>query len=103
MAEQDAQLLQILIRQVGQDRLVDPVLSENRLVLLEVKAPQPPSEVHADALFNVVHKIIARKAHSDQRFMTRSKADIGEGAANVRFPPKSRTLVEWVRTSALCQ
>ena len=50
MAEQDAQLLQILIRQVWEDRLVDRVLSENCLVLLETKAPQPPSEVHADAL-----------------------------------------------------
>ena len=46
MAEQDAQLLQVLIRQIRQNRIVDGVLAEYRLILLEAEAPQPSSEVH---------------------------------------------------------
>jgi hypothetical protein len=46
MTEQDAQLLQVLIRQIGKNAEIDPVLAECRLILFEAKAPQPFSEVH---------------------------------------------------------
>jgi hypothetical protein len=42
MAEQNAELLQVLIRQIGQDAEVYRVLTECSLVLIEAKAPQPP-------------------------------------------------------------
>ena len=41
MSEQDAQLLQILIRQIRQNRLIDRVVAECCLILFEAKAPQP--------------------------------------------------------------
>jgi hypothetical protein len=39
-------ILQILRRQVRQDRLIDLVLAECRLILFEAKAPQPSFDVH---------------------------------------------------------
>ena len=42
----DAKLLQILRRQLGQDRLIDVILAEHRLILSEADAPQPDPEVH---------------------------------------------------------
>jgi hypothetical protein len=39
MAEQDAELLQVLIGQIGQDAEVYRVLAESRLILSETKAP----------------------------------------------------------------
>jgi len=42
----DAKLLQILSRQVWQDRLVYLVFAEYRLVLPEAEAPQPDHDVH---------------------------------------------------------
>jgi hypothetical protein len=46
----DTQLLQILRSQFQEDRLVDLVLPERRLVAFEAKAPQPIHEVHDRAL-----------------------------------------------------
>ena len=40
----DAQVLQVLRRQVGQDLLADLILAECRLILFEAKPPQPNSE-----------------------------------------------------------
>jgi hypothetical protein len=45
-----AEILQVLCRQARQDRLVDRILAECRLILSEVKAPQPTSEVHIGSL-----------------------------------------------------
>jgi len=45
----DAKLLQVIRRQARQDRLVNLVLAECRLVSFETEAPQPASEVHARA------------------------------------------------------
>ena len=45
----DAKLLQVLRRQVRQDRFVNLVLAEDLLVLSEAKAPQPNHNVHNDA------------------------------------------------------
>jgi len=49
MAEQDAELLEVLIRQIGQDADVYRVLAECRLISIEAKASQPTPEVHDDA------------------------------------------------------
>ena len=46
----DAKLLQVVSRQVRQDRLVDVVLAEHSLVLSEAKAPQPDYNVHDGGL-----------------------------------------------------
>jgi hypothetical protein len=51
--EANAQILQVLRRQVRQDRVVDRVLAERRLMLFETEAPQPTSEVHDGALASV--------------------------------------------------
>ena len=45
----DAKLLQGLRRQAREDRFVNLVLAECRLVLSEAKAPQPNHNVHDDA------------------------------------------------------
>jgi len=45
-----AELLQVLIRQIGQDAEVYSVLTESGLVLLKAKAPQPTTKVHDGAL-----------------------------------------------------
>ena len=52
MAEQNAELFQVLIRQIGQDAEVYSVLAENGLVLFEAKAPQPASQIHDRAALN---------------------------------------------------
>ena len=44
-----AKLLQVLRRQARQDRFVNLVLAEDRLVLSEAKVPQPNHNVHDDA------------------------------------------------------
>ena len=45
----DAKLLQVLRRQVRQDRLVDLILAECSLILSEAEGPQPYAEVHDNA------------------------------------------------------
>ena len=45
----DTKILQILGRQARQDRVVDLILAECRLILFEAKAPQPTSDVHGGA------------------------------------------------------
>jgi hypothetical protein len=43
-----AKLLEVLRREVGQDRLVDLILAECCLILPEAQAPQPDHDVHMD-------------------------------------------------------
>ena len=45
----DAKLLQVLVRQARENRLVYVILAEDRLVLSEAKAPQPDHNVHEGA------------------------------------------------------
>ena len=45
----DAKLFQVLSREVREDRLVNVVLAEQRLILSEAKAPQPDHNVHDGA------------------------------------------------------
>ena len=44
----DAKVLQVVRREVGQDRLVYFVLAERSLVLPEAQAPQPNHDVHRE-------------------------------------------------------
>ena len=46
----DAKLLQGLVRQARENRLVYLILAERRLVLPETQAPQPDHNVHDGAL-----------------------------------------------------
>ena len=46
----DAQILQVVCRQGRQDRLVNLIFAECRLVPFEAKAPQPTPDVHHRAL-----------------------------------------------------
>src|SRR4029077_13625777 len=46
----DAKILQVLSRQPRQDRVVDLILAEGRLILFETKLPQPTSDVHGGTL-----------------------------------------------------
>src|SRR5260221_11252729 len=46
----DTQLFQVLRRQARQDRIVDRVLAECRLILFEAEAPQPTPDVHSGVL-----------------------------------------------------
>jgi hypothetical protein len=45
----DAEFPQVLRRQARQDRVVDLILAECRLMLFEAKPPQPTSDVHGGA------------------------------------------------------
>ena len=45
----DAKLLQVLVRQARENRLVYVILAEDRLVLAEAQAPQPDHDVHDGA------------------------------------------------------
>ena len=45
MAEQDAQLLQILIRQIGEDAEIDPVLAKRLRVLIQTDPAEPTIDV----------------------------------------------------------
>ena len=42
----DAKLLQVLVRQARENRLVYVIPAEDRLILPEAKAPQPDHNVH---------------------------------------------------------
>ena len=42
----DTKLLQVLVRQARENRLVYVILAEDRLVLREAQAPQPDHDVH---------------------------------------------------------
>src|SRR5262249_28816363 len=45
----DAKLLQVLVRQARENRLVDVILAECCLILPEAQAPQPDHDVHGFA------------------------------------------------------
>jgi hypothetical protein len=49
MAEQDAQLLQILIRQIGEDGEIDPVLAKRLRVLLQTDPAEPTVDVQVQS------------------------------------------------------
>src|SRR5215470_3320173 len=49
-AKRNTDLAEMILRQIVQNRIVDGVLAECRLILFEAKAPQPTSEVHRNAL-----------------------------------------------------
>ena len=48
----DTKLLQVLVRQARENRLVYVILAENRLVLAEAQAPQPDHDVHDGAPYS---------------------------------------------------
>ena len=56
----DAKLLEVLRRQVWEDRLVYLILAEYRLILSEAQAPQPDHNVHDGAYNRGVAHIICR-------------------------------------------
>jgi hypothetical protein len=47
--KENAEVLEVLRRQIGQDRLVYLVLAERRLILPEAQAPEPDHHVHDGA------------------------------------------------------
>jgi hypothetical protein len=55
-------LLQVLSRQIGQDRLIYLVLAECRLILPEAQAPQPDHNVHDGAYYRGWRTSSAREA-----------------------------------------
>jgi hypothetical protein len=57
----DAKLLQLLVRQARENRLVYLVLAEYRLILSEAQAPQPDHDVHDDAPYSGLARIPAPK------------------------------------------
>ena len=46
MAEQDPELFQVSVGQLGQDLGVDRVLAERLLVALQPQIPQPSRDIH---------------------------------------------------------
>ena len=49
MAEQDAQLLQILICEIGEDAEIDPVLAKRPRVLLQTDPAEPTVDVQVQS------------------------------------------------------
>src|SRR5262244_3659984 len=81
----NAQLLQVFRRQPRQDRIVDLILSECRLVSFEVKTPQPTLDV-----YEALHLLLLRhrrhsQRHSPKRFSMRAKLRAGAIAAAVTW------------------
>jgi hypothetical protein len=89
----NAKLLQVLGRQPREDRVVNIVLAEGRLVSFEAQAPQPLPEVH-NFSFNSLPSMIVQRGQSVQRGRGMPKSESGpksEVAARhdeVRIPPK---------------
>ena len=59
-SERDAKLLQVLVRQARENRLVYVILAECRLVLPEAQAPQPDHNVHNARPQSVAGHIMVR-------------------------------------------
>src|SRR5262245_8420553 len=59
----DAQLLQVLVRQARENRLVYLILAECRLILPEAQAPQPDHNVHdgAPTVRGGTHHLLAER------------------------------------------
>src|SRR5262249_32028954 len=62
----DAELLQDLVRQAREDRLVNLILAECRLILPEAQAPQPDHDVHDGAPYSGLLHIIVPSGASVQ-------------------------------------
>ena len=62
----DAKLLQSLVRQARENRLVYVILAEDRLVLPEAQAPQPDHDVHDGAPYSGLLHIIVPSGGSVQ-------------------------------------
>jgi hypothetical protein len=56
----DPEVLQVLRRQARQDRLIDLVIAEVRLILFEAEPPQPTSDVHHGAPVHLAPIMIPR-------------------------------------------
>jgi hypothetical protein len=54
----DAKLLQVLFRQARKNRLIYLILAEGRLILPEAKAPQPNHDIHDDARYSGLARIM---------------------------------------------
>src|SRR6478736_4859265 len=86
----DAKILQVLSRQPRQDRVVDLILAEGRLILFEAKLPQPTSDVHGGTLVRLpLHDPPGETAclgrGSNDRFG--SSTDLGLFNRDFRFCP----------------
>src|SRR4029077_10590222 len=88
----DTKILQVLGRQPRQDRVVDLILAEGRLILFEAKLPQPTSDVHGGTLVRLpLHDPPGETAclgrGSNDRFG--SNSEVGARNRHVGFPPDS--------------
>ena len=63
MAEQDAQLLQILIRQIGEDAEIDPVLAKRLRVLLQTDPAEPTVNVQLSPLRSCKRQYLKSVTH----------------------------------------
>ena len=72
----NAKLLEVLGRQPREDRVVNIVLAEGRLVSFEAQAPQPLPEVH-NFSFNSLPPMIVQRGQSVQRGRGMPKSESG--------------------------
>src|ERR1700749_5123399 len=89
----DAKILQVLSRQPRQDRVVDLILPEGRLILFEAKLPQPTSDVHGATpvrlpLHDPPGKTACLGRGSNDRFG--SSTEVTAQKCDFRSPPRSR-------------
>ena len=63
MAEQDAQLLQILIRQIGEDAEIDRIIAKRLRVLLQTDPAEPTVDVQAQSFRPLSVEFLKRLTH----------------------------------------
>ena len=62
----DAKLFQVLVRQARENRLVNVILAEDRLILPEAQTPQSDHDVHDGAPYSGLQHIIVPSGGSVQ-------------------------------------
>src|SRR5262249_52668064 len=105
--KRNTNLTEVVLRQIMQDRVVDGILSECRLILFEAKAPQPTPEVHNGALALLTRNHRSREttcpAHCFSMTPERSSAPNFRRPWLVRLPSKTLRERRHAGWSAQCQ
>src|SRR6476661_2246809 len=92
----DAQILQVLRRQLRQDLFADRIVAESGLVLFEAEAPQPDHDVHNSAPNSGLPYIIMRSGESVQEL---PKAAAGVSGVNRCHHKNSTTLTAHISSA----
>ena len=96
----DAKLLQVLVRQARENRLVYVVLAENGLILSEAKGPQPDHDVHEGENSGLPH-IIVLLGEGVQDSLATLRRNLRRYSSSQRALVPSTACAAWYMVSAL--